>query len=155
MWLIRIRFCSCVYSQKHIQVAIVCSVLRWSYHLYSWAACSCSVRTQISLVCSSCMFKITWCHMMWMCSFCCLGMNAAEPAVAVALKLSAGKWGAGNKELWGSRHVSPRTHTTQQIKGPRGRVWWGNHTGFQSIVVLHLTSPPRPMIEILIHPPVS
>lgn len=104
---------------------------------------------------ASCMLKITWCVMMWMCRFCCLRMNAAEPAVAVALNLSTGKWGAGNKELWGSRRISPRTHTTQQIKGPRGRVWWGNHTGFQRIVVLNLTSSPRPMIEILIRLPVS
>lgn len=87
--------------------------------------------------------------------FCRLGMNAAELAVAPPLNSEQENEVLATKSVWGSRHISPRTHTTQQIKGPRGRVWWGNHTGFQSIVVLHLTRPPRPTIEILIHPPVS
>lgn len=150
VWLIQMRFCICVYIQKYIQVVTIFSPEMVKSPVFMLLLC-----THTSVVYSSCMYKITWCRMMWTCCFCCVRMNAAEPAVAVALKLRAGKWGAGNKELWGSRHVSPRTHTTQQIKGARGRVWWGNHTGFQSIVVLHLTSPPRPMIEILIRLPVS
>lgn len=140
----------CAHMKKKIVVAASLA-LRWSstcIHEPRAIAAHTLTHTHTPMICLKSP-GVTWCERaVW-------EWTRLSRLLTSPLKLCAGKWGAGNKGLWGSRRVSPRTHTTQQIKAARGRVWWGNHTGFQSIVVQRRSSPPRPTIEILIRPPVS